>query len=320
MTFKVTYRDKTGALRAECIEAASRPACMAECRRRGIAPVGVKESRSRRGGAMSSSSARSSQWRISPRAASALALALALAVGAWFWFGRRGTSGHTAAHDKGVVHFGGERGARSPDAPQRKVADAPPRQKDDSTADRGRPPLPRAAIHGQDESGQPQAEAVSSNVADSADAPTNTPPKPLFKTGAEQLLALATPSVPGAMVPPLPYVTEESLKEDLEKAMRTVIKPEKEDTEETLERKLTVAAQKEEFRKLREQGMTFTQYLEAMREKNNDDAQLLSDAHKLDEELYKDETISDEDYKKHRRQINEALRERGLPEMKEERE
>lgn len=320
MTFKVTYRDKTGALRAECIEAASRPACMAECRRRGIVPVGVKESPSRLGRTKSSLSAGSRQWHISARAASVLALVLALAVGAWFWFGSNEASVNTAVNGKDASHLGGEGWTRAPDAPKRRIVDVPPRQGGDSAADQGRPTQPKSTVHDYDQACPPLMEGSPSNIVDNADTPTNTPPKPLFKTGAEQLLALATPSVPGAMVPPLPYVTEESLKEDIEKAMRTVIKPEKEDTEETLERKLTIAAQKEEFRKLREQGMTFTQYLEAMREKNNDDAQLLSDAHKLDEELYHDETVSDEDYKKQRKRINEALRERGLPEMKEERE
>ena len=43
MTFTVTYRAKDGALREERIEAASRAGCVAECRKRGIAPTKIAE-------------------------------------------------------------------------------------------------------------------------------------------------------------------------------------------------------------------------------------------------------------------------------------
>ena len=46
MTFTVTYRAKDGALREERVEAASRAECVAECRRRGIAPTKIAEGRS----------------------------------------------------------------------------------------------------------------------------------------------------------------------------------------------------------------------------------------------------------------------------------
>ena len=45
MTFAVTYRDKTGAKAEVEIEAESRAGCMAECKARGIAPMGIKEGR-----------------------------------------------------------------------------------------------------------------------------------------------------------------------------------------------------------------------------------------------------------------------------------
>ncbi len=45
MTFTVTYRGKEGALREESVEAASRAECVAECKARGIAPVGIREGR-----------------------------------------------------------------------------------------------------------------------------------------------------------------------------------------------------------------------------------------------------------------------------------
>ncbi len=45
MTFTVTYREKTGAKAEVEIEAESRAGCMAECKARGIAPMGIREGR-----------------------------------------------------------------------------------------------------------------------------------------------------------------------------------------------------------------------------------------------------------------------------------
>ena len=45
MTFTVTYRDKDGALREECVEAANRAECVVACKERGIVPTGIREGR-----------------------------------------------------------------------------------------------------------------------------------------------------------------------------------------------------------------------------------------------------------------------------------
>ena len=94
MTFTVTYRGADGAMREEVVETADRAACVAECRRRGITPVSVREGRaSARPG--SGGSAASPRVRVRPRgaapawkAAVLAAAALAVAGGAWWWLGR----------------------------------------------------------------------------------------------------------------------------------------------------------------------------------------------------------------------------------------
>ena len=139
--------------------------------------------------------------------------------------------------------------------------------------------------------------------------------KPLFRHGAEQLLAMATPTEPGGYVPPLPEITDEGVAADLAKAMGNVIAPAPGDTERTLEIKLNVAEQKEEFRDLRAKGMTFTEYVKALRAKFNDDNAYLAEARKLDEALFRDEGVSDADYRSYRDELNRNLRERGLPEL-----
>lgn len=139
--------------------------------------------------------------------------------------------------------------------------------------------------------------------------------EPLFKHGTEQLLAMATPSEPGASVPPLPKITDESVAEDLAKAMKDVIGPSSNDTIRTLEIKKNVAEQKEEFRELRAEGMTFVQYVNALRDKFNDDAAFLAETRKLDETLFNDAQVSDKEYKAYRAELNKQLKERGLPEL-----
>ena len=140
-----------------------------------------------------------------------------------------------------------------------------------------------------------------------------------FKNGAEQLIALATPSSPGAPVPPLPMVTDEGVARDLEAAMKHVIKAHEKDTEATLAKKIVVADAKEEFRELREkEGWSFTEYLNALRDKANLDSEFLAESHKICNELYHDASVSDDDYIKYRDQINDKLRECGLPEIDKE--
>ena len=139
--------------------------------------------------------------------------------------------------------------------------------------------------------------------------------KPLFRHGAEQLLAMATPSEAGGYVPPLPEITDESVAEDLAKAMKDVIGPSSNDTIRTLEIKKNVAEQKEEFRELRAEGMTFVQYVNALRDKFNDDAAFLAETRKLDETLFNDAQVSDKEYKAYRAELNKQLKERGLPEL-----
>jgi len=96
MTFTVTYRAKDGALREEAVEAADRAACMAECRRRGIAPTKIVEgkgaSRRRDGGVPSQrrqDGGTPSQRRLTGKAAILAAVVLvAVAGGVWWWVAR----------------------------------------------------------------------------------------------------------------------------------------------------------------------------------------------------------------------------------------
>ena len=151
---------------------------------------------------------------------------------------------------------------------------------------------------------------------------TNRPPrKAAFTNAAEQLIAMATPSFPGASVPPLPNLTEADAEKAFRASQRHVLSAQEDDSEAVLEKKIVVAGAKEEFAELREsEGWTFVEYLNALRDKANDDAGYMAEAHKVIDEIYHDQTVSDEDYVKYRDQVNEKLRERGLPEIDKEEE
>ena len=140
-----------------------------------------------------------------------------------------------------------------------------------------------------------------------------------FTNGVEQLIALATPPFPGATVPPLPPITDESVAESLKEAMSHVIVAEEGDSESVLDKKIVVASAKMEFEELREkEGYGFTEYVNALRDKANADAAFMAEANKVADELYHDAGISDEDYVHYREEINQKLRERGLPEIEKE--
>ena len=104
MTFTVTYRAKDGALREERVEAANRAECVAECRRRGIAPTKIAEGRS--GKSASSGRARSPsgpQRRLTGNAAILAAVVIAAIAGGVWWFSARSASGPYQAPAKPKV-------------------------------------------------------------------------------------------------------------------------------------------------------------------------------------------------------------------------
>ena len=162
----------------------------------------------------------------------------------------------------------------------------------------------------------PKAEDVGATNSTGESESEKKKPQPVFKNGVEQLLDMVTPSAPGVRVPPLPIITDDGLKDELKRALENIPKATEDDTEDTIQRKLNVEDLKDEFKQLNaESGMTIAEYVNALRDKRNDDADFMAEASKIDEEVYRDEEVSDEDYKATRQQINDALKNKGLPEL-----
>ena len=88
MTFTVTYRGKDGAKRGECIDAANRAECVAECKRRGITPVAIREGGRGKSAASPKSAAQGAVPRYGIWRAAILAAAVLAVVGSlWWWLG-----------------------------------------------------------------------------------------------------------------------------------------------------------------------------------------------------------------------------------------
>lgn len=313
MDFKVTYRAPDGALRIVCIEATSRSTCMAECRRRGITPAKIVQG----GGRHSEGGVRRAGTRAlsAPVASVAFLVVALLAIGIWWWL---------APHDTRHADPG------PPEIPSDGIQ-AETSQRVAKPAPHGsRVPTPAHATSATIYTPDPQ----SADIPSPADIPPagdstaealqqeqeeESKPNPHPRTAAETFLVMITPREPGERMPPAP-IPPDMDEEEVDKALSNAVKANASDDERSIQAKLTLLEQKEEFRKLREQGMTFSEYLRRLEEKFHGQAKLLDDARNLNDELYNDRTISDEDYLANKQKINDVLRKEGLPPLEEDKE
>ena len=304
MVFTYAYRDAHGAMCTDSCEAVSRADVFAQLKEQGIHPISVKEGGSLRSGVEAKvPGGRASRAR--RVAAIAACIVVTASLTAWLLSDRK---------------------EKAPAATPGRAAAAPSRPASAANANKPKtrpalkvPVITTQRIEKRAEIPMPKKLEEVVVETEKAVAPEEMPkkekPRRIFRRGVEQLLALATPATPGAPVPPLPQITDESVAEDLKAAMQEAIRPTTNDTERTLEMKLTVSEQKEEFRDLRKDGMTFTEYLNALRDKFNQEHEFLAAAHRMNDALYHDATITDEEYKAYRAELNEKLKERGLPEL-----
>ena len=123
MTFTVTYRDKDGALREECVESAGRSECVAALKARGIVPVSVREgkesTRLRSGKSAASPNGRAavrpSHW---VRGAAILAALVLVVGGVWWWAARSASAPDQADGQKSVPSARGDGSGKSAASPK----------------------------------------------------------------------------------------------------------------------------------------------------------------------------------------------------------
>ena len=276
MTFTVTYRSKTGAKAEVEIEAASRSECMAECKRRGIVPIAVREGKRKGSGKNAAKLIDDFRLRIedcgSPsqvrrpsfsgaaltgKAAILAAAFLAIGGGLWFWLA----------------------GARDARPYQTK-----PPATDKPKTEKPQPPTPRPRAVAKNDAPAPVAtnapavrspkEVVSSVVTTNADGAVVekivladgtkkaivTPPKPIFDNAADQVIALAISTKPGDAMPPLPDLR--GIDEDFAKSFLTPIKINDDDPENVKELKRNVIETKKQLLEAMKDGKTVMQALQ----------------------------------------------------------
>lgn len=303
MFFTYVFRDSSGTKKNATIEAASREAAFAVLRSQGISPLSIRETK----GASSKSHVPSGHKSTSRKLfAWILVTLVAFAIMTWWYVTR-------ANVPPPVSPKNGDKVVKVP-----KTAKAPKEQSRPKTSQGARnAKFSRRAIPPPI---RPELPTVASKPEDDS-SPTNatsqeeTGPSKIAKTGTEELLMLVTPSTPGGRVPPLPDLRGMPIEKDMHETLNRVVTAEKGDDESRLERKLLLAQQKEEFGELSREGWKFADYLQALREKNNADADYLRDAYQMLDELYRDESVSDDEYKEYLDKVNATLRERGLPEI-----
>ena len=325
MTFTVTYRGRDGAKREEYIDAANRAECMAECRRRGIAPSSIREGRAPlRPGNGSAASQNMARSQIGKAAVLALVV-LAVAGGAWWWFA-----------------------ARSANAPHQAGTPKPAAQKHV-------PPVKKADTH---ERVSPAQKPTSSNVTNEVkdvplppwndsfmtnremrlkystlfQATTNEgglvieryrlpngktwrkmiDPPPLFSNVSDQAIAMTVGGAAGGPIPPVPGLNDANLDAEFLKSLEVPITIEANDSPRAVALKMAVKETRDEIVRLKAEGDTRTvgQMLSDHILVNNRNASMQADA--LAEVKRVRETEGEEFAKKYLEAVNAHLKSYGV--------
>ena len=266
MTFTVTYRAKNGALREERVEAASRTECVAECRRRGIAPTKIVEGRSGKSAASprgrdgarpemkrrDAASPRSEKRRdaASPRGWArwvAAVVLVAVVGGVWWWV----ATAREDARPPKVEKPKAERPAKPKEAQPPKPAVPQPEQPE------VQPEVQPAVDAAKEEKylGTVTTQRFSRVVRLADGTVTNIRHKAIFRNPMEQILSSALN--PRGIAVPLRLALRRFDENQLREMFHTDVKPEPGDSELVLARKMELQDLKEQVRALEKKGHTY---------------------------------------------------------------
>ena len=317
MTFMVTYRAKDGALREERVEAANRAECVAECRRRGIAPMGIVEGRSgksaaspkgrdgarpARAGGMGDSKRTTARW-----VAAAVVIA-AVAGGLWWWIGGRGGEPKTTS----VQQQGAKPKVEKPKAAKPKTASVQQQGSEKPVAETNAVAVAPAVV-------APTGNVIrarssrSGHVMTLADGTvvTNTP-RAFFKRDFERALHVALmPNGMGGTL--LRQVRSRYTDEQILAMFKERVAIEPGDDETTAAVKQKVQSFKDEVLRVIGEGASVSEVLDGMTRRKVEDGILRARAHKI-----RTEALRSDDPDAARKGIeaaNAVLRENGLREM-----
>ena len=233
MTFTVTYRDRTGAIREERVEASSRSAAMAALKARGIMPIRVE--------AISGAprrKPRNGEDSVSHKGAAyvlSVAFVLLTGGGLWWWFGD-GRGEPTLPSEKHVVTAPTKKPSAKP-VPAVQVATPPPANVT---------PKQAKAIASTTVKTNANGTVVEKLVlADGTKKTRVIPPPPVFDNACDQVIALAISTKPGEAMPPLPDLN--GIDEDFARSLLSPIKISDDDPDDIKELKKNVIEVKKQL-------------------------------------------------------------------------
>ena len=251
MTFTITYRAKNGALREETVEAASRAECVAECRKRGIAPTKITEggrASTRAAGTGGNSKRTTGRWVV------AAVVVAAVAGGVWWWIGGRGATALPA--EKPAKHKVEKPKAEKPAKPAAKPAAEPVKETNLPVKVEKPKKVPKPDFFSkprEEWTSREKALAMrywiqnTNNVITGIDLRTRVPP-PAYSNAVQELMAAYT--IPGADCVPFGRITDAEARAMIE----TEITSGPDDPEELVEQKATVAAMIKELKEYMDGG------------------------------------------------------------------
>ncbi len=308
MTFKVTYRGADGALRAERMEASGRGECVAECRRRGVAPVAIAEGPKGRAVARDERPCQAAAAGRPPyRVAVVAAVVLAVAGGAWWWMagaqdGRREKpqvetheTGGPVETDVAEVTNGAKVVAGTGSSNGRGVAVAAgladvPQSRVQTSADimnlDGEAKTPEQRLY------RKRLAAISNRV---------------FKTASDQVLAMAVSGGSAAM-PPIPAGTISN--EEFRKSLATPITVSDDDPQSVKELKEAVIEARSEMSRMLAKGYTVSEVIAEHQKLKDENREIRAKAEKELREIAASGDV--ESARRYANSVNAALQQMGI--------
>ena len=251
MVFTVTYRAKDGALREERIEAANRAECVAECRRRGIAPTKIAEGRSGKSAASPKGSrtggAGDSKRTTARWVAAVMLIAAVVGGGVWWWSGRV-VEKPTGSQQRVVKKAKTEKPPKAVRTEVRPVAptNAPAALPEETPVE---PPKKEKYL------GTVTTQRFSRVVTLADGTVTNIRHKAIFRNQMEQIISSALN--PRGIAVPLRFALRRFTEEQIKEMFHTDLKAEPGDSELVLARKMELQDLKEQVRALEKKGHTY---------------------------------------------------------------
>ena len=270
MTFTVTYRDKDGALREECVESAGRSECVAALKARGIVPTSIRASARPGSGRGAAGRTGGSRSRATAWGAAILAALVHAVGGGWWWAARSASAPDQADGQKSVPSARGDGSGKSAASPKEKR----PVRTGDAAGERAR----QGESNAQER--VPPVEVKPKERHDTVSIHTNNlgkvvekwigsdgklhmsvryARKPVFDNASDDQLAMAVAGDGMQPVAPIPMVAT-SEQEFLESLKKPIVVNE-DDPENVKRIKVAVREAREQMKQLMDGGMSYREAL-----------------------------------------------------------